>query len=277
MVNIPKKVLERLTAGVKQYQPILQDAHARDVNEADTVTIVKDMLADVFGYNKYSELTSEYCIRGNYCDLATKLDGVLGVLIEVKAIGLDLKDNHIKQAIDYAANQGSEWVLLTNGAAWRVYHVTFSKPIEHELIVDIDFMKVSHRSNDDMEKLYLWCKEGWTRSVLGEYHNQRQALSRFFLGAVMLTDPVLDVVRRELKRLSPDVRIDVDLIRRALADEVIKRDVMEGERAEDARKKIARAAKKSLRAAPPKEDPPGPGVASSDAQSEVTPPSAGRP
>jgi hypothetical protein len=248
MANIPKKVLDRLVAGVKQYQPILVDALARDVNEADTVTIVKDMLADVFGYNKYTELTSEFCIRGNYCDLATKLDGVLGVLIEVKAIGIDLKDNHVKQAIDYAANQGSEWVLLTNGACWRVYHVIFAKPIESELTVDIDFMKVSSRSNEDLERLYLWCKEGWTRSVLGDYHTQRQALSRFFLGAVLLTNPVVDAIRRELKRLSPDVRIDTELIRRALADEVIKRDVMEGERADDAKRKIARAAKRPLRA-----------------------------
>lgn len=259
MASIPKKVLERLVAGIKQYQPILTDALARDVNEADTVTIVKDMLADVFGYNKYTELTSEFCIRGNYCDLATKLDGVLGVLIEVKAIGLDLKDNHVKQAIDYAANQGSEWVLLTNGASWRVYHVTFTKPIESELTVDIDFLKINPRTAEDLDRLYLWCKEGWTRSVLGDYHTQRQALSRFFLGAVLLTDPVLDVVRRELKRLSPDVRIDTELIRRALADEVIKRDVMEGDRADDAKKKIARAAKKPLRAIAartPETDPP---------------------
>lgn len=46
---IPKKVVEQLIAGIKRYQPILAPAKARDVGEADTVTIVKDMLADVFG------------------------------------------------------------------------------------------------------------------------------------------------------------------------------------------------------------------------------------
>lgn len=248
MNTIPKKVADRLVAGLKQYQPILTDAHARDVNEADTVTIVKDMLADVFGYNKYSELTSEHCIRGTYCDLATKVDGALGALIEVKAIGMDLKDGHVKQVVDYAANQGSEWVLLTNAVIWRVYHVTFNKPIEHELVVEVDFTAVNPRSVDDLERLYLWCKEGWTRSVLGDYEAQRQALSRFFLGAVILSDPVVEVIRRELRRLSPDVRIEVDQIRRALSDEVIKREVMEGECADEARRKIARAARKPLRA-----------------------------
>jgi hypothetical protein len=248
MATIPKKVIERLVAGIKQYQPILASARSRDVNEADTVTIVKDMLADVFGYDKYSEVTSEHCIRGNYCDLALKVDGLLATLIEVKAVGLELKDQHVRQVIDYAANQGAEWVLLTNGVSWRVYHVVFSKPIDHEVVIEINFLAVSSRSAEHLEQLYLWCKEGWTRSVLGDYHTQRQALSKFFLGAVVLTDPVLEVIRRELKRVSPDVKIEMEHIRRVLEEEVIKRDVMEGERAADARKKIAKAAKKPLRA-----------------------------
>lgn len=252
MASVPKKVVERLVAGIKRYQPILTAAKARDVGEADTVTIIKDMLADVFGYDKYSEVTSEHAVRGTYCDLALKIDGALQTLIEVKAIGLDLKDAHVKQAVDYAANQGVDWVLLTNGICWRVYRMVFSKPIDQELVVDIDFCNLNPRSEADIGLLYLWCKEGWTRSVLGEYHTQKQALSRFFVGAMMLTDPVVEVLRRELRRVTPDVRIDIDQIRTVLTTEVIKREVMEGEKAEEARRKIARSANKSLRAS--KED-----------------------
>lgn len=248
MASIPKKVTERLVAGIKKYQPILAAAKARDVGEADTVTIIKDMLSDIFGYDKYSDLTSEYAIRGTYCDLATKIDDVLQTLIEVKAIGLDLKDQHVKQAVDYAANQGVEWVLLTNGVCWRVYRVTFSKPIDHELVVNIDFSTLNPRSENDLELIYLWCKEGWQRSVLGEYHTQKQALSRFFVGAMLQTDPVLEVIRRELRRISPDVRIDIDEIKSVLLNEVIKREVIEGDKADEARKKIAKAAAKALRA-----------------------------
>lgn len=253
MAAIPKKVFERLIAGIKRYQPILSAAKARDVGEADTVTIIKDMLADVFGYDKYSEVTSEFAIRGTFCDLAIKLDGALQILIEVKAIGLELKEAHVKQAIDYAANQGVDWVLLTNGVTWRVYHLVFSKPIDQELVVDIDFLSLNSRIERDAEVLFLWCKEGWQRSVLGEYHTQKQALSRFFVGAMLQTDPVLEVVRRELRRISPDVRIDIDQIKTVLANEVIKREVMEGDKADEARKKIARAASKVLRATAPKE------------------------
>jgi hypothetical protein len=247
MANVPKRVSDRIAAGIKRYQPILAGAKARDVGESDTVTIVKDMLADVFGYDKYSELTSEYAIRGTYCDLATKIDGTLQTLIEVKAIGLDLKDQHVKQAVDYAANQGVDWVLLTNGQYWRVYHVIFAKPIRQELIVDIDFCALSSRSASDVEKLYLWCKEGWQKSVLGAYKDRKEALSRFAIGAILQSDAVLTVIRRELRRLSPEVKIDPDEIQTVLLNEVLKREVVDGEPAADAKRRLARAASKRLR------------------------------
>src|SRR3954452_11641999 len=115
MAKLPKRAAERITAGLKRFQPILASAKSRDVNESDTVVIVGDMLQEVFGYDKYTEITSEHSIRGTFCDLAVKVDSALAALIEIKAIGLDLKDGHVKQIVDYAANQGVDWVVLTNG------------------------------------------------------------------------------------------------------------------------------------------------------------------
>ena len=249
---VPKKVADRLVAGLKRYQPILAAAKNRDVGETDTVTIVKDMLADVFGYDKYTELTSEYAIRGTYCDLAIKLDSELSTLIEVKAIGIDLKGPHVKQAVDYAANQGVDWVLLTTGMRWCVYHVTFAKPIQAELVVDIDFSKLNAKSASDIDLLYLWCKEGWQRSALGEFHAQKQALSRFFLSAIVVSEPSLEVIRRELRRVTPNIKINIEQIRDVLVNEVLKREVVEGEQAEEARRKVSRSAGKALRVVAPK-------------------------
>ena len=249
MSAIPKKVTERLVASIKKFQPILSASKARDDGEADTGMIVTDMLAEVFGYDKFSEVTAEHAIRGTYCDLAIKLDGVVQSLIEVKAAGLELKDPNVKQAVDYAANQGVDWVVLTNGIHWRIYSVTFAKPIDRELVVDIDFCSVNPKNETDLESLYLFCKEGWVKSVLGDYQSQKQALSRFFLGALVLSEPVLEVIRRELRRVSPDVRIELEQIKNVLCNEVLKREVIDGEQANMARKKIARAASKSLRKA----------------------------
>lgn len=262
MSNVPSKVAARLANGLKKFQPILAAAKSRDVNESDTVIVVMDMLQELFGYDKYTEITSEHMIRGTFCDLAVKLDGGLQMLIEVKAIGLELKDSFLKQAVDYAANQGTDWVVLTNGVRWRVYKVTFSKPIEHELVLDLHIPDLVARNDDHIELLWLLAKEGWQKARLGEYHTQRQALSRFFLGAVLQTDPVLDVIRRELRRLSPGVKIETDEIRAVLSAEVLKRDVLEGEKAAEAKRQLGRAASRVLRtrkdAEPPPEPPPPP-------------------
>ena len=168
MASVPSRVADRLIKGIKRFQPILATAKSRDDGEADTVMIVTDMLAEVFGYDKYSEVTAEYSIRGTYCDLATKLDGTLQTLIEVKAVGLELKDSHVKQAVDYATNQGVDWVVLTNGVCWRVYKVIFAKPIDQELVIEINFCALDPKNPADLESLYLWCKEGWIKSVLGD-------------------------------------------------------------------------------------------------------------
>lgn len=272
MAKLPKRAAERVIAGLKRFQPIVAAAKARDVNESDTVVIVTDLLQEIFGYDKYAEITSEHMIRGTYCDLAVKIDGSLAFLIEVKAIGLDLKEQHIKQAVDYAANQGCEWVALTNGVNWKVYRVCFSKPVEHELVVDLDMLTVNPRKPDDVELVGVLAKEGWQKAQLGEYHSQRQALSRFTLAALILGDPVAEVLRREIRRLSPEVRVDLEQIKNVIEQEVLKRDVLEGDKAESARRQIARAASRTLRTA--KADPAQPSnVAMPAAQSpEQSPP-----
>jgi len=247
MAALPKRVEERIGLGLKRFQPILTAARARDVNESDTVVIVTDILQDVFGYDKYSEITSEHMIRSTFCDLAIKPEGHLALLIEVKAIGLDLKEQFVKQAVDYAANQGVEWVALTNGVEWRVYRVAFTKPIEHELVVELDLLGMNPRKAGDLELLGLLAKEGWQKARLGDYHSKRQALNRFTLAAVVLSEPVLEVIRREVRRLAPEVRIDIEGTHNALQTEVLKREVLEGEKAEAARRQVAKAAGKQLR------------------------------
>lgn len=76
-------------------------------------------------------MNTEGFLCGTFVDLAVELDGDLRFLIEVKAIGVPLKDNHhVKQAVDYGADKGVEWVVLTNGATWRVYKIILAQPID---------------------------------------------------------------------------------------------------------------------------------------------------
>jgi hypothetical protein len=243
MSKLNTNLTARFTLGIKRFQPILSSAKARDVNESDTVIIITDMLCYIFGYDKYSEITSEHVIRGTYCDLALKINGQVEILIEAKAIGLDLKDSYVKQAVDYAANKGIDWVILTNGISWKAYKVSFGKPIEQELVIDIDFMLLSHKNSQDIECLFCLSKEGLVKSAIEAYHEQKQALNRFVLGAILLDEPVINVVKREIKRLSPKIKLEDEQIINVLSGEVLKREVVEGEKADEARRKINRGNK----------------------------------
>jgi len=102
---IPKRDHERISASMKRLMPIIVQQRARDISEAGTVTLVKDLMSDVLGYDEYTDLTGEYAIRITFCDLAVKFKQKLAILCEVKVIGTNLDDRYIKHAIDYAANQ----------------------------------------------------------------------------------------------------------------------------------------------------------------------------
>lgn len=246
MTDVPRKVEERIRTGLRKYQKVLQSAKARDVNESDTAIIVTSMLSDLFGYDRFSEITSEYSIRSTYCDLAVKSNDKVKFLIEVKAIGQSLKDTHLRQVVDYATKEGVEWVVLTSGAEWQAHRVLFQKPIEHEMVFDINLLEVSPRATDVIEKLYLLTKEGIRKSAIDAYLVEKQATSRYMIGAVILSDPVLGVIRRELRRVSKAARIDKDELGELIKNEVLKREVVEGEKAAEAVKRVKHSQKTSL-------------------------------
>ena len=194
-----------------------------------------------FGYDKYSELTSELAIRGTYCDLGVRQGEKIVELIEVKSIGSTLDDRHVKQAIDYGSNQGIEWVILTNGCVWRLYQVIFAKPIDKRLLAEVDITALDLRKEEHLERIYLFSKEGFTRGVHLELKDRQDATSRYLLAALVHSnEAVIGTIRRELRRIV-DVLVDDELIVKVLRDEVVKRDCLEGPEAESAARRVSKS------------------------------------
>ena len=247
MVTIPKKVKDRLVKQIPRFQKILASAKNRDIHESDTVTIVVDMLESVFGFDKYAEITSEHAIKGTFCDLAVKIDGNVKYLIEVKAIGLDLKDNHLRQAINYGANEGIPWVVLSNGMEWQIHKITFERPVSSELVAVINFEEISHRNKDHLGQVFLLCRQGIKKQAIDEYHERSQIVNRFMVAAIAQTDPVVSIIRRELKRLSPGLKVEKDELQELIETGVLKRDVTQGDGADQAKARLKKAAKRQLR------------------------------
>ncbi len=254
MAMIPKKTESRIKSALHNFKKIIQNAKDRDVNESDTVTILTDMLAEICGYDKYSELTREFAIRGTYCDLAIKIDGEVVFLIEVKAIGIPLKESHMRQAINYAANEGIEWVILTNGNQWQAYRVLFGKPIKIELAFDCCLLE--ENNNHLIDLFFLLSREGVKKSAISRFHEESQLTSRHMLAAAINSEQVLNSIRKQLRSLGKNIKITAEEIGQIINDQVIKRDVLEAEDYKKAKKRLKSSLKKQATAKKDKEDAP---------------------
>jgi hypothetical protein len=246
-MKIPRKVQDRLVSGLRRYQPIVRKLAERDISEADTVTVIKDMLTDIFGYDKYAELTSEQQIRGTFCDLAIKVEDKVHYLAEVKSAGTSLNDNHLRQAVNYGAHQGIEWIILTNAIIWRVYRIRFGQPIDWDEVYSFDMGQLSARSSDDLAKLCMLCRESISTDALQEYHRQAQILNRYVLAELLLSDPVVGLLKREFRRLFDGLKTTEEDLRILLTNDVIKRDILDGEQPKAARATVKKAVNAGLK------------------------------
>ncbi len=245
MANIPQKVSDRLAVMIKKYQPILSNAKDQDRNEADTVTIIGNMLHEVFGYDQYAEITKEFAVKNTYCDLAIKIDKSVKFLIEAKAIGIKLNDHHINQATHYGAKEGIDWVILTNGIHWIIYKMNYGSKIAHKQISEFDFLSLKPKNTADHEQLFLLCKEGLKKDAIEEFHAYKKIVNPFFIGSIIMSDSVLDVIKKELKKSSTGLKIDDKEIESIIKNDVLKREIVDSEFATDAKEQYKMILKKS--------------------------------
>lgn len=247
MVVVNAKITERITKGLKKFQPILCKAQAADLNESDTVTIITDMLCEIFGYDKYENITSEFAIKRTYCDVAIRLQDRIPLLIECKAVCIDLKDDHIRQATNYAANSGINWVVLTNGVVWKVYHLAFGKAVEHELIYEFNLCELNAKKQSDIELVYYLSIDAFaknSKATLDDLRAQKQILNRFTIGHVILTDAGIDSIRKCLHKLYPEIKVTNDELRSLVSNEIFKREITDSESAVEAKKAVAKQERK---------------------------------
>jgi predicted type IV restriction endonuclease len=248
MAGVPKRFADRAKLNLRRYQKVLESARTRDVNESDTCVIVSDMLTDLLGYDKYQDVTTEFAIRSTFCDLAITINGRVQYLIEVKSIGTDLRENHLRQAIDYGAREGIEWVLLTNGVQWQAHRIRFDQPVTHDQVFLLDLLDPTVKPVDIVATLYLISKEAGNCSEIDRYYKHKEATSRYVIANLFFDDTVLAVLRRQLRSLFPGLKVSEDEIARVIRNVILKRDVLEGERASSAERIVRRAGRRRQRA-----------------------------
>jgi len=244
MATIPVKVIERIKDNLNKLQKVLEQAKNRDINEADTVVIVTDILVNIFGYDKYTEITREYVVKSTFCDLAIKLESDLKFLIEVKAIGITLTDKHYEQVLNYGANNGCEWIILTNGLVWKVYKVKFEKPIKTDLVCEFSFMDLKIKNQNDLDKLFILCKEGLKKNAIDEFTQHRMVVNKYYIGSILQSSYVVEIIKRELKKINILLKVEDDEVLSLLNNEILKRELLDSPGAIDANDKYTKILKK---------------------------------
>jgi len=218
-------VRERVRVALKKFTRPLQDLVARDANEGDTRLLITDLLCDALGYDKYEDLTTEYMVRGEFADYGVRIDKQMAAFIEVKRATTKLGVKHLRQVEMYAVNEGVEWVVLTNGAHWQVYHLTAGLPVAIDLTIDLDLLG-PQTTNHKADQLFYLSKESFKRKQIEDVWKQSAATSPKALLDVLLSAPVLEATRKELRRRA-GYNVEPADLARMLRASIVRPDVLD--------------------------------------------------
>jgi len=187
-----------------------------DGNEAETRRRVERIFESLMGYDVLKHITREYAVHGvgdtEHCDFAIQLDresSKPAVLVELKRVNIDLTPKHLKQAASYAINIGCDWILLTNGKEWRLYHISFGKPPQTKLIDSWNLI------NDDpvtlAKKFELIGYKNIKRGGLAQLWEKSNILSAQNILKVILSEESIRLIRHGIKRTT-DVTVSPEEI-----------------------------------------------------------------
>lgn len=235
------KAKDRIAKGLRKFKSVTQKARANNAQESDTRMIVSSIVSEVLGWDAFDNLTGEYRIKGSFADFVIRKDGKHFVIIEVKAVSAKLSDKHLYQAVSYAASEGVEWVILTNGAEWQLHRVIFSKPVESELVFEVSLVDEDLKPKDKVELLYLLTPEAQRRDELEAFYQRKRAVSGGNIARLLLSESVLNKLRAEIKTDS-GYRLALDELAQILVADVLSSRV-QGDGVEKQLKRVQRARK----------------------------------
>lgn len=198
-ILVTKWAATQITQWVKKFKKIIEHAKNKWFNESDTSNIIYDFLWETLWYDKYTEITTEYKIKWQYCDYWIMLNWKLCMLMEVKQIGIELNDNHLFQAISYAGNEWVKWVILTNLRRWQLYCLTFWDKIEKQLVLDVDIL---NDTKTLVQKLQYFHRESIQKNYLEKLFVKKMALSDKNFRKVIFSEVIIKKIQSELKNLT---------------------------------------------------------------------------
>lgn len=189
----------KLLTALKNYRKNYLHGKLTELDESGTRLMVNTFLTDVLGFTPIEEIKTEYMIRGTYADYVIQTKETRHFLVEVKALSFALSEKHLRQAINYGANEGIEWALLTNGRQFDFHKIIFNKPIESRLIFSFDLSDNS-TLKECLEVIQYLHKESIINKGLNSLWSKNCALDPVNIAGMLYAKPVINFIKRTLKQ-----------------------------------------------------------------------------
>ena len=218
-------VKERIRKHLPRITRVIEQKRQRGITEDDTATIVQSILTEMLGYDAFEHLTKEYKIKGHYADIAVRDGDSLWYFIEIKALGTRLHENHLFQVVSYSVQHELPWAVLTTGDVWQCYRV--AKTQGAAPFLEVTLSDPGQPLQQKAELLYLLSREGFRRGLLAERWAQAECFRPLNLARLLLSDEVITIVRRCLRREHKGRSITPDELREALVRGVLRGDLGE--------------------------------------------------
>lgn len=189
---------QKLFSSLKTYRKQFLDTNRTELDESGTRIMINSFLSDVLGYQQLEEIKTEYMIKGTYADYVIQVNKTRHFLVEVKALSFELSEKHLRQTINYGANEGIEYALLTNGRSFEFYKIIFDKPISSRLIFAVDLTDLNGLKNA-MGYLQHLHKESVVKNSFKPLWNKCEATDPYNIAGIICSDPVLQAIKKLIR------------------------------------------------------------------------------
>lgn len=219
--------LKNLIKGLKEYRHHYLLKDRKGLDESATRILVNHFLTNVLGYEELEEIKTEYEIKGSYADYVVQLKRNKRFVVEVKSIGINLNEGHIRQTVGYAANEGIDWAVLTNGREIELYRVIFKKPVSTVKLFSFQLDDLKQIPAAAKQLIYL-TKHSIIKGELEDYWKRSTALSPESIAKVLYSEEVAKLLRHNLKNDTgimfsiEDILIALQLVILAKQDVLLK-------------------------------------------------------
>jgi hypothetical protein len=202
---------------LKKFQKLAKEYIESSANEAQTRIIVNGILEDMLGYDRYSDISVEQMTHHDFMDYGIKIGGELKMIIEAKASTVKLTERHLEQVTNYALDDGVEWVVITNGHAFRLYRITNGLPLVKDLVLHFDILDENLSTNQIIDNFLYLSKACLKRGFpLTQKWKQVVSVSPSTIKEALISQKVLTALRSQLKTVT-GVQADLDELQSQLS------------------------------------------------------------